>query len=81
MTAANRILLVDDEAANRDMLSRRLERRGYSVAVAASGAESLEALQREPFAAVLLDVQMPGMSGLDVLQQLRRSGVPPNCRC
>lgn len=76
MTAANRILLVDDEAANRDMLSRRLERRGYSVAVAASGAESLDALQREPFAAVLLDVQMPGMSGLDVLQQLRRTWSP-----
>ena len=60
MTFATRILLVDDEAANRDMLSRRLERGGYSVGVAASGAEALEALRRERFAAVLLDVQIRG---------------------
>ena len=76
MTSVSRILLVDDEAANRDMLSRRLERRGYSVAVAASGADALEALHRERFAAVLLDVQMPGLSGLDVLQELRRTWGP-----
>lgn len=76
MTPVSRILLVDDEAANRDMLSRRLERRGYSVGVAASGAEALEALQRERFAAVLLDVQMPGMSGLDVLQRVRQTWGP-----
>jgi diguanylate cyclase (GGDEF)-like protein/PAS domain S-box-containing protein len=68
---ASRVLLVDDEAANRDMLSRRLERRGYSVGTAASGAEALEAIEREPWAAVLLDVQMPGMSGLEVLQKVR----------
>ncbi|MCC6992171.1 MAG: response regulator, partial [Acidobacteria bacterium] len=65
------MLLVDDEAANRDMLSRRLEKRGYSVGVAASGAEALEALDREPWSAILLDVQMPGMSGLEVLQKVR----------
>jgi diguanylate cyclase (GGDEF)-like protein/PAS domain S-box-containing protein len=68
---ASRVLLVDDEAVNRDMLSRRLERRGYSVGTAASGAEALEAIEREPWAAVLLDVQMPGMSGLEVLQKVR----------
>ena len=66
-----RILLVDDEAANRDMLSRRLERRGYAVAVAASGPEALDAIAQETFAAVLLDVQMPGMSGLEVLRTVR----------
>jgi DNA-binding response OmpR family regulator len=70
MTAA-RVLLVDDEAVNRDMLSRRLERRGYSVGMASSGPEALAALEREPWAALLLDVQMPGMSGLEVLQQVR----------
>ena len=71
MRPAERILLVDDEAANRDMLSRRLERRGYTIALAASGDEALAALDGEVFAAVLLDVQMPGMSGLDVLRQIR----------
>ena len=68
---ASRVLLVDDEAVNRDMLSRRLARRGYAVGVAASGAEALEAIDRESWAAVLLDVQMPGMSGLEVLQKVR----------
>lgn len=70
--ATTRVLLVDDEPANRDMLSRRLEKRGYSVGAVASGAAALEALDREPWAAVLLDVQMPGMSGLEVLQWIRR---------
>ncbi len=68
---APRVLLVDDEAVNRDMLSRRLEKRGYSVGVAASGAEALAALDREPWSAVLLDVMMPGMSGMQVLKKVR----------
>lgn len=66
-----RILLVDDEPPNRDMLSRRLERRGFVVETAASGPEALAALDRQAFSAVLLDVQMPGMSGLEVLTTIR----------
>ncbi|MGE3469012.1 MAG: putative bifunctional diguanylate cyclase/phosphodiesterase [Vicinamibacterales bacterium] len=66
-----RLLLVDDEAPNRDMLSRRLERRGFEVGQAASGVEALAALDRERWAAVLLDVQMPAMSGLQVLERIR----------
>jgi PAS domain S-box-containing protein len=67
------ILLVDDEAAIRDMLSRRLERRGFRVVLAASGQEALDYLARHQASTVLLDVQMPEMSGLQVLQTIRQS--------
>jgi diguanylate cyclase (GGDEF)-like protein/PAS domain S-box-containing protein len=70
-TTAGVLLLVDDEENNRDMLSRRFERSGFRVVQAASGAEALAVLEIEPVELVLLDVMMPGMSGLDVLQCLR----------
>lgn len=67
------LLVVDDDAVNRDMLSRRLERRGYPVALAASGQEALNYLATHPVSTVLLAVQMPGLSGLQVLQTIRQS--------
>jgi len=67
------LLVVDDDPANRDMLSRRLERRGYLTAVAASGQEALDHLAFNTVSAVLLDVQMPGLSGLEVLQEIRKT--------
>jgi len=66
------ILVVDDSAANRDALSRRLERRGYAVATAEDGPAALRLLAQRPFDLVLLDVMMPGMNGLEVLQRLRQ---------
>ena len=74
MTAAARIgslLVVDDNDANRDVLSRRLALKGYRVRVAAGGAEALEMAAAEPFDLVLLDVEMPGISGFEVLSRLR----------
>ena len=70
MTAT--LLLVDDDALNRDALSRRLERKGYSVLMAASGEEALDIVGTRRVDAVLLDVMMPGMSGLETLRRLRR---------
>src|SRR6188508_3407677 len=58
------------------MLSRRLQRLGYEVLLAASGAEALEIVQRQRIALVLLDVEMPGMSGLEVLSTLRTQYSP-----
>jgi diguanylate cyclase (GGDEF)-like protein/PAS domain S-box-containing protein len=75
MTGA-RVLVVDDELPNRDMLSRRLARQGLVVVTAASGAEALEVLDREAWSAVLLDVQMPVMSGLEVLARIRARWSP-----
>jgi CheY-like chemotaxis protein len=65
------ILVVDDLPANRDLLSRRLTRAGFRVLQAASGPEALETVRRSSPDCVLLDIMMPGMSGIDVLRQLR----------
>lgn len=70
------LLLVDDDAMNRDALSRRLLRSGYHVLTAASGAEALEMVHANRVDAVLLDVMMPGMSGIDTLRRLRESRSP-----
>ncbi len=66
-----RILVVDDNALNRDMLSRRLVRRGYDVEVAADGQTALELVRLDAFDLVILDWMMPGLSGIDVLRRLR----------
>ncbi len=70
------VLLVDDNETNLDLLSRRLDRKGYTVLCAASGREALEILAREAVDLVLLDVMMPEMSGLEVLELLRRTRGP-----
>jgi CheY-like chemotaxis protein len=65
------LLVVDDSEMNRDMLRRRLERKGYRVITAENGEQALELVAREAIDLVLLDVMMPGLSGLDVLRILR----------
>jgi class 3 adenylate cyclase/ActR/RegA family two-component response regulator len=69
------ILVVDDIASNRDLLSRRLILDGHLVATASSGVEALEMLGGEDFDLVLLDVMMPGMSGLEVLARMKQHPV------
>lgn len=67
----NRLLIVDDNELNRDMLARRLERKGYRVDAAASAKELMNRLKLEPMDLVLLDIEMPDVSGLDALQMIR----------
>jgi len=67
------LLVVDDNEMNRDMLARRLVQRGFQVAVAEGGREALDAVAATRFDLILLDVMMPGISGLDVLRTLRES--------
>jgi class 3 adenylate cyclase len=66
-----RILVVDDDEANRDVLSRRVRSQGAEVEVAASGREALEILKTGTFDAVLLDVMMPDMNGYQVLKEMK----------
>jgi two-component system, NtrC family, nitrogen regulation response regulator NtrX len=66
-----RILVIDDEAAIRDSLRMTLEYEGYEFLGAATGQEGLALAEREAPDLVLLDVKMPGMDGLDVLERLR----------
>lgn len=69
--APGSILIVDDEQLNLDMLSRRLRRSGFVVAVASSGKEALDKVRQQMFDLVLLDQMMPDLSGSDVLRMLR----------
>jgi signal transduction histidine kinase len=65
------ILIVDDNEANRDLLSRRLIRDGYCVSIAAGGQAALDALADADFDLVLLDLMMPDINGLEVLQRMK----------
>ena len=67
------VLVVDDNEPGRDVLARWLAVHGYRVAEAADGRQALDRIAREPFELVLLDVTMPGLDGLGVLEEVRRT--------
>src|ERR1700704_1338589 len=67
----SRILVIDDEAAIRDSLKMTLEYEGYEFIGAATGQEGIALAERDAPDLVLLDVKMPGMDGLEVLDRLR----------
>ncbi|HZC81323.1 MAG TPA: response regulator [Nitrospiraceae bacterium] len=67
-----KILVIDDEPGIRDLLDTLLSRKGYDVVVADSGQKGLEVYRRGHPDVVVLDLKMPGMDGLTVLQQVRR---------
>jgi serine phosphatase RsbU (regulator of sigma subunit) len=70
-TAAAHVLIVDDLEVNRDLLARRVQRLGHSIAFAASGREALERLRAARFDLVLLDITMPDMDGYEALAQIK----------
>ncbi|MCK5720058.1 MAG: response regulator [Thiomargarita sp.] len=65
------LLVVDDKETNRDLLTRRLERQGFTVEVAENGIQALEMLKSGNFELVLLDIIMPEMDGYQVLEEIR----------
>ena len=66
-----RILLVEDNEMNRDMLSRRLARRGYEVAVALDGEQGVAMAKSEAPALILMDMSLPGMDGWEATRQIK----------
>lgn len=68
---AARILIVDDQPENCEVLKRRLEREGHSCAVEYGGEAALARLPAEPFDLVLLDIMMPGIDGREVLRRIK----------
>lgn len=71
-----RLLIVDDVRENREILRRRFERHGFRVTEAAGGAEALSLIGSEAFDLVLLDMMMPELSGLEVLERIRSKHSP-----
>src|SRR5579885_266489 len=71
-----RLLIVDDNEMNRDMLARRLARKGYSIGIAEGAQELLDRVQQDEIDLVLLDIEMPEISGLDALKMLRETYSP-----
>jgi adenylate cyclase len=69
----SRILVVDDNASNRDVLARRLAREGHDVVPAENGAEALALCDAQDFDLILLDLIMPEIGGYEVLQRLKAS--------
>ena len=65
------ILLAEDNEMNRDVLSRRLKRRGYEVIEAVNGEEAILAAQRTPVALILMDLSMPVLDGWEAATKLR----------
>ena len=67
----NTLLLVEDNELNRDMLSRRLERKGYVIQMAADGAQAVSmAMELRP-ALILMDLSLPVMDGWEAIRQLK----------
>ena len=71
------ILVVDDEPPMRKLLSSNLKASGYSVRSATDGTEALKLIEEHPFDLLLLDVTMPGVDGLQVLEAVRRGTATP----
>ena len=65
-----RIMIVDDNENNRELLARRLKRRGHSIEMAADGIDCLQQLAQKPFDLVILDIMMPRLDGYGVLQRM-----------
>ena len=70
-----KILLVEDNELNRDMLSRRLQRRGFEIVTATDGEKGVALATSEKPDLILMDISLPGLNGWDATKQLRRNGV------
>jgi two-component system, cell cycle response regulator DivK len=66
-----KILLVEDDEMNRDMLARRLERRGYQVVIAVDGGQGLMLARSEAPDLILMDMSLPGLDGWEATRQLK----------
>jgi adenylate cyclase len=69
-SSPGRLLIVEDNQVNRLLLTRMLEQSGHQVSIAVNGLEAMALLRTTPFDVMLLDLEMPEMNGMEVLQEL-----------
>lgn len=69
-----KLLLAEDDPRNRDMLVRRLRRRGFEVLEAADGAAAIEGALNDAPALIIMDLAMPGLSGWEAIERIRAAG-------
>ncbi len=67
----SKILLIEDNEMNRDMLTRRLQRRGYEIVIAADGAQGIALAQSESPALILMDISLPVLDGWEATRRLK----------
>ncbi len=72
------ILVVDDDAMSRRVLAQLLSAAGYNCCVSQDGSEALQIIHTKPPALLLLDFDMPGLNGAEVLKRLRGTRMPPS---
>jgi len=72
--AEHRLLIIDDDTRLSEMLVEYLAPEGIELTAVASGIQGLRSAQRENYDLIILDVMLPGLSGFDLLKQLRESG-------
>jgi two-component system phosphate regulon response regulator PhoB len=78
MAGSRQILVVDDEASARNLLSIMLERGGFQAIVAQDGPEALTILSQQPIDLIVLDLMLPGMSGIEICERLRKESATQN---
>jgi two-component system, NtrC family, response regulator AtoC len=71
MRSLSQVLLIDDDAHNREALSLLLNKAGYQIGTAASGEEALAILAETPYAVIVTDLFLPGVSGIDILKKVK----------
>lgn len=78
MSRATKLLLVDDDPGSRESLSLLLRREGYIVEAVESGESALNLLAHEPFEVIITDLFLPGVSGIDILKNVKEMALPCN---
>lgn len=78
MQSGKSILIIEDEHFISELYARALKKSGYSVVIVMSGADGLKAALRQTFDLILLDILVPGVSGIDVLEKIRENDKQTN---
>ena len=72
-----KVLLIEDDFYIRGLYKKTFEKKGYQVAEVENGSQALEVIEKEDFSLIILDLMLPGMPGLEVLEKIKKSTQAP----